>query len=74
MCFETPEDASKAVEELDGKHGEEDKKWVVCRAQKKAEREAELKAKLKRKKRAMEKMAGANLYIKNWKTVRTTTL
>lgn len=66
VCFETPEDASKAVEELDGKHGEEDKKWVVCRAQKKAEREAELKAKFEAERRErMEKMAGANLYIKN---------
>ena len=66
VCYETPEDAGKAVDELDGKYGEEDKKWVVCRAQKKAERELELKAKFEAERRErMEKMAGANLYIKN---------
>ena len=44
----------------------EDKAWIVCRAQKKAEREAELKAKFDAERRErMEKMAGANLYIKN---------
>mmetsp|Transcript_4910 Transcript_4910/g.12467 ORF Transcript_4910/g.12467 Transcript_4910/m.12467 type:complete len:622 (+) Transcript_4910:249-2114(+) len=65
VCFEDTDAASKAVEELDGFTIEE-KPWVVCRAQKKAEREAELKAKFDAERRErMEKMAGANLYIKN---------
>ena len=66
VCFEDSEAASKAVEELDGYDKIEDKAWIVCRAQKKAEREAELKAKFDAERRErMEKMAGANLYIKN---------
>ena len=66
VCFEESEAASKAVEELDGYDKIEDKAWIVCRAQKKAEREAELKAKFDAERRErMEKMAGANLYIKN---------
>ena len=66
VCFEDTEAASKAVEELDGYDKVEDKAWIVCRAQKKAEREAELKAKFDAERRErMEKMAGANLYIKN---------
>ena len=44
MCYEAPEGAAAAVEKLDG-YTEDEKAWVVCRAQKKAEREAELKAK-----------------------------
>jgi polyadenylate-binding protein len=66
VCFEESEAASKAVEDLDGYDKIEDKAWIVCRAQKKAEREAELKAKFDAERRErMEKMAGANLYIKN---------
>ena len=65
VCFESPEGAAAAVEKLDG-YTEDEKTWVVCRAQKKAEREAELKAKFDAERRErMEKMAGANLYIKN---------
>ncbi|OUS47263.1 putative polyadenylate-binding protein [Ostreococcus tauri] len=65
VCFESPEGAASAVENLDG-YTEDEKTWVVCRAQKKAEREAELKAKFEAERRErMEKMAGANLYIKN---------
>jgi len=65
VCFEAPEGAASAVENLDG-YTEDEKAWVVCRAQKKAEREAELKAKFDAERRErMEKMAGANLYIKN---------
>ena len=44
MCFEDSDSAGKAVDELDGYAAIEDKAWIVCRAQKKAEREAELKA------------------------------
>mmetsp|Transcript_17037 Transcript_17037/g.27340 ORF Transcript_17037/g.27340 Transcript_17037/m.27340 type:complete len:610 (-) Transcript_17037:1292-3121(-) len=66
VCFEDTEAAGKAVEELDGYAAIEDKAWIVCRAQKKAEREAELKSKFDAERRErMEKMAGANLYIKN---------
>ena len=66
VCFEDTDAAKKAVEELDGYDKVEDKAWIVCRAQKKAEREAELKAKFDAERRErMEKMAGANLYIKN---------
>lgn len=65
VCFESPESAASAVENLDG-YTEDEKTWVVCRAQKKSEREAELKAKFEAERRErMEKMAGANLYIKN---------
>ena len=65
VCYEEPEGAAAAVEKLDG-YTEDEKTWVVCRAQKKAEREAELKAKFDQERRErMEKMAGANLYIKN---------
>ena len=65
VCFESPESAASAVEKLDG-YTEDEKTWVVCRAQKKSEREAELKAKFEAERRErMEKMAGANLYIKN---------
>ena len=39
VCFESPEGAAAAVEKLDG-YTEDEKTWVVCRAQKKAEREA----------------------------------
>jgi polyadenylate-binding protein len=66
VCYEDAEAAGKSVEELDGYDKIEDKAWVVCRAQKKSEREAELKAKFDAERRErMEKMAGANLYIKN---------
>ena len=65
VCYEEPEGAAAAVEKLDG-YTEDEKTWVVCRAQKKAEREAELKAKFDQERRErMEKMAGANLYNKN---------
>jgi len=65
VCFESPESAASAVDKLDG-YTEDEKTWVVCRAQKKSEREAELKAKFEAERRErMEKMAGANLYIKN---------
>ena len=67
VCFEDSESAVKAVDDLDGYDKmNDDKAWIVCRAQKKAEREAELKYKFDAERRErMEKMAGANLYIKN---------
>jgi polyadenylate-binding protein len=63
--FEHAEDASKAVEGLNGKKFE-DKEWFVGRAQKKSEREAELRAKFEQeRKERIEKYQGVNLYLKN---------
>lgn len=63
--FENPEDAARAVHELNGKifNGQE---WYVGRAQKKSEREMELKAKFYQSaKEAVGKLHGLNLYLKN---------
>lgn len=63
--FETPEQAEKAVTELNGKdiNG---KNIYVGRAQKKAERESELKQKFEQiKMEHLQKYQGVNLYIKN---------
>jgi polyadenylate-binding protein len=63
--FEHAEDASKAVEGLNGKKFD-DKEWFVGRAQKKSEREAELRAKFEQeRKERIEKYQGVNLYLKN---------
>jgi polyadenylate-binding protein len=63
--FEHAEDASKAVEGLNGKKFE-DKEWFVGRAQKKSEREAELRAKFEQeRKERIKKYQGVNLYLKN---------
>jgi len=63
--YEKPEDAFRAVEEMNNK--EVDGKPVfVGRAQKKAERELELKQKFEQiKQEQMAKYQGVNLYIKN---------
>jgi len=63
--FETPEQAEKAVNEMNGKdiNG---KNIFVGRAQKKAERESELKQKFEQiKMEHLQKYQGVNLYIKN---------
>lgn len=63
--FETPEQAEKAVVDLNGKdiNG---KNIYVGRAQKKAERESELKQKFEQiKMEHLQKYQGVNLYIKN---------
>lgn len=63
--FENPEDAARAVEELNGKKFN-DQEWYVGRAQKKSEREMELKAKFDQSaKEAADKLQGLNLYLKN---------
>lgn len=63
--FENPDDAAKAVENLNGKKFDE-KEWYVGRAQKKYEREAELRARFEQlRKERIEKLQGVNLYVKN---------
>lgn len=63
--FEKADDASKAVEALNGKKFD-DKEWYVGKAQKKAERELELKERFEQNmKEAVEKHQGLNLYVKN---------
>ncbi|CAL9161388.1 polyadenylate-binding protein 2 [Musa acuminata AAA Group] len=63
--FENPDDAARAVQELNGQEfgGEE---WYVGRALKKSEREQELKEFFdQRAKDTMDKYQGLNLYLKN---------
>ncbi|RWV98123.1 hypothetical protein BHE74_00011393 [Ensete ventricosum] len=63
--FENPDDAARAVQELDGKKFD-DKEWYVGKAQKKSEREQELKERYEQSKQeATEKSQGVNLYLKN---------
>uniref|UniRef100_A0A0E0EK57 Polyadenylate-binding protein n=1 Tax=Oryza meridionalis TaxID=40149 RepID=A0A0E0EK57_9ORYZ len=63
--FENPDDAARAVEDLNGKKFD-DKEWYVGRAQKKSEREMELKEKFEKNiKEAADKNQGTNLYLKN---------
>ncbi|XP_020265582.1 polyadenylate-binding protein 8-like [Asparagus officinalis] len=63
--FENPEDAARAVEELNGKKFG-DKEWYVGKAQKKSERERELKGRFEQGvKEAADKFQGVNLYLKN---------
>jgi len=67
VAFEQPEEAEKAVNELDGYElpGTE-RRITVCRAQKKSERQAELKRKYEAMKaERMQKYQGVNLYVKN---------
>lgn len=63
--FEEPEEAEKAVDDLNGK--EINKKTIfVCRAQKKSERQAELKKKFEKiKQERLNRYQGVNLYVKN---------
>ncbi|EEE61291.1 hypothetical protein OsJ_15377 [Oryza sativa Japonica Group] len=63
--FKSPDDAARAVEELNGKKIN-DKEWYVGRAQKKSEREIELKRRFEQSmKDAADKYQGLNLYMKN---------
>ncbi|KAI5014323.1 hypothetical protein ZWY2020_055713 [Hordeum vulgare] len=63
--FESPDDAARAVEELNGKKIN-DKEWYVGRAQKKSEREMDLKRRFEQSmKDAADKYQGQNLYLKN---------
>lgn len=66
VAFERPEDAERAVNEMNGYEVDADTKLVVCRAQKKAEREAELSRVYEQlKAERMQRYQGVNLYVKN---------
>lgn len=67
VSFEGPEDAEKAVQELDGYSiPDSELKLTVCRAQKKAEREAELSRVYEQlKAERLQRYQGVNLYVKN---------
>lgn len=63
--FENPDDAARAVYELNGKKFDE-KEWYVGKAQKKSDREMELKGKLEpSNKENVEKYQALNLFLKN---------
>uniref|UniRef100_A0A0N5ARM6 Polyadenylate-binding protein n=1 Tax=Syphacia muris TaxID=451379 RepID=A0A0N5ARM6_9BILA len=67
VAFKNPEDAKKAVSEMnDFELPKTDRKLVVCRAQKKTERTAELKRRYEQQKtERMQRYQGVNLYVKN---------
>jgi len=66
VAFEKPEEAEKAVTELNEKELPNGKKLFVGRAQKKAERQSELKRKYEMlKMERMQRYQGVNLYVKN---------
>lgn len=66
VAFENPEDAEKAVKELNESLLPSGKKLFVGRAQKKAERQAELKRRHElMKMERMQRYQGVNLYVKN---------
>ncbi|GAB1291094.1 Polyadenylate-binding protein [Apodemus speciosus] len=65
VSYEKPEDATKAVEEMNGKEMS-GKALFVSRAQKKVERQAELKHKFEQlNQERIRRYRGVNLYIKN---------
>jgi len=64
--FEKPEEAEKAVEDLNGKELVKGKPLFVGRAQKKAERQAELKRRFEQiRQERVNRNRGVNLYVKN---------
>jgi polyadenylate-binding protein len=66
VSFEEPEQAERAVEEMNGKEMSTGKVLFVGRAQKKAERQAELKRKFEQMKmERLNRYQGVNLYVKN---------
>lgn len=67
VAFSDPDDASKAVDELNESILEgTDMKLSVCRAQKKSERTADLKRKYEAlKQERVQRYQGVNLYVKN---------
>lgn len=66
VAFEDPEEAERAVEEMNDFELPNGKKITVCRAQKKSERLAELKRKYEAlKMERMQRYQGVNLYVKN---------
>jgi polyadenylate-binding protein len=65
VCFDTPEQAAKAVEAKNGAESG-DKKLYVGRAEKRAERQAKLRAKYEQMKLELaSKYQGVNLFVKN---------
>lgn len=66
VAFEEPEDAERAVDDLNGKELIDGKPLYVGRAQKKAERQQELKRKFEQLKiERLNRYQGVNLYVKN---------
>lgn len=66
VSFESPEEAEKACDELNGKELPTGKTMYVGRAQKKAERQAELKRRFEQlKMERLNRYQGVNLYVKN---------
>nr|CAD7404124.1 unnamed protein product [Timema cristinae] len=66
VAFEDPEDAERAVDDLNGRKIVEGKMLYVGRAQKKAERQQELKRKFEQLKiERLNRFEGVNLYVKN---------
>lgn len=66
VSFEEPEQAEKAVDDLNGKESSNGKTLYVGRAQKKAERQAELKRRFEQlKMERLNRYQGVNLYVKN---------
>nr|CAD7443667.1 unnamed protein product [Timema bartmani]CAD7455118.1 unnamed protein product [Timema tahoe] len=66
VAFEEPEDAERAVDDLNGREIIEGKMLYVGRAQKKAERQQELKRKFEQLKiERLNRFEGVNLYVKN---------
>ncbi|XP_050205193.1 polyadenylate-binding protein 2-like [Mercurialis annua] len=63
--FESPDDAARSVEGLNGKIVD-DKEWFVGKAQKKSERETELRGRFEQNvQETVDKFEGLNLYVKN---------
>nr|CAD7414360.1 unnamed protein product [Timema poppensis] len=66
VAFEDPEDAERAVDDLNGREIIQGKMLYVGRAQKKAERQQELKRKFEQLKiERLNRFEGVNLYVKN---------
>merc|ERR1719412_1594948 len=66
VCFENPEDADKAVAEMNESEMENGKRIYVGRAQRKIERQGELRDKFEKlKEERLKRYQGVNLYVKN---------
>jgi len=66
VCYENPEDADKAVAEMNEQEMENGKRIYVGRAQRKIERQGELRDKFEKlKEERLKRYQGVNLYVKN---------
>lgn len=66
VCYENPEDADKAVAEMNEQEMENGKRIYVGRAQRKVERQGELRDKFEKlKEERLKRYQGVNLYVKN---------